>query len=264
MDKKTSARRFTEEGNYVKLEPVSTIRVTGRNKSTILPVFVSVYFGYNCRHIFPDMHRQPCLADGHESGPIWWIYFCPCRLRRRLIKMILLIIDMQIGLFSLDTPRYDAGSVIARINLLAETVRGKKGTVIFIQHDGPDGQPLAPEAPGWEILPQIQRHQRDRVVRKQACDAFYGTDLMKHLDELDAKSLVITGCATEFCVDTTIRSAASKDYDVIVAADGHTTADRPHLDAGSIIEHHNWIWKNLILPRGKVQVMATRKILESI
>ena len=38
--------------------------------------------------------------------------------------------------------------------------------------------------------------------------------------------LLVTGCATDFCVDTTVRVAASRDYEIVVVADGHTTADR--------------------------------------
>jgi nicotinamidase-related amidase len=71
----------------------------------------------------------------------------------------------------------------------------------------------------------------------------------------------VTGCATDFCVDTTVRAAASRDYEVVVVADGHTTRDRPHLDAASIIEHHNWMWENLILPRSQVRVVPTEELL---
>ena len=61
--------------------------------------------------------------------------------------------------------------------------------------------------------------------------------------------LIITGCATDFCVDTTIRAAASRNFEVVVVEDGHTTADRPHVDALSVMRHHNWVWENLIHPR---------------
>jgi hypothetical protein len=33
-------------------------------------------------------------------------------------------------------------------------------------------------------------------------------------------------------------------------SDGHTTADRPHLSAAKIIEHHNAIWSDFIAPGG--------------
>ncbi|MBT1687173.1 isochorismatase family protein [Fulvivirgaceae bacterium PWU37] len=33
----------------------------------------------------------------------------------------------------------------------------------------------------------------------------------------------ITGSATDFCVESTVQSARSKDYQVTVVKDGHTT-----------------------------------------
>ena len=38
------------------------------------------------------------------------------------------------------------------------------------------------------------------------------------------RKLIFTGCATDFCVDTTIRSAVSYDFNVVVASDCNTTA----------------------------------------
>jgi nicotinamidase-related amidase len=100
------------------------------------------------------------------------------------------------------------------------------------------------------------------VLKKEACDAFYETGLSDLLEEHQVQQLIITGCATEFCVDTTIRAAASRNYDVVVVQDGHTTKDRPHLDAESIIRHHNWTWENLILPRRVVRVLPATRVIE--
>jgi nicotinamidase-related amidase len=175
--------------------------------------------------------------------------------------MVLLIVDMQVGLFEGHPPRLDADGVIRRINSLARATRAKGGTVIFIQHDGPAGNPLEPNTPGWEFLPALERDPADPIVRKKACDSFYETELQGLLERLNARRLIVTGCATDFCVDTTVRSAASKDYEVVVVADGHTTRDRPHLDAASIIEHHNWMWESLILPRSQVRVVPAEKLL---
>ena len=170
------------------------------------------------------------------------------------MSVALLIIDMQVGLFQGDMPRYDAGGVVRRINTVAQAIRGRGGHVIFIQHDGRPGESLEPETAGWEILPTLERAAADSVIRKRACDAFYETDLSGALERLGVGRLMIGGCATDFCVDTTVRAAASRDYEVVVVADGHTTADRPHLKAKTIIRHHNWMWGNLILPQRRVIV----------
>ena len=51
----------------------------------------------------------------------------------------LLIVDMQVGLFEGDSPRYDAEGVIHRINEIAKAVRATGGIVIFIQHEDNGG-----------------------------------------------------------------------------------------------------------------------------
>jgi len=173
----------------------------------------------------------------------------------------LINIDMQVGLFE-STTRFDAHDVIQRINLISKAVRAAGGTVIFIQHE--DQGTFTPGSRGWEILPSLERTPGDPIIPKLACDAFYNTKLAETLNQFGITRLIITGCATDFCVDTTIRAAASRDYKVTVAKDGHTTADRPHLKAEEIIQHHNYMWRNLILPQNKVQVLSTTTIIQNL
>lgn len=176
----------------------------------------------------------------------------------------LLVIDMQVGLFGKDTPRHDADGVVGRINALARAVRQARGIVIFVQHDGPQGDTFEPGTDGWTILPSLERQDGDVVVHKRACDAFYETDLSEILQEHHARQLIVTGCATDFCVDTTVRAAASRDYEIVVVEDGHTTADRPHIDAVSVIRHHNWLWQNLIHPKRQIMVVSARSVIAQV
>ena len=177
------------------------------------------------------------------------------------MKTALLVIDMQVALFE-GAKRFDADGVVRRINDLAHAVRAKGGALVFVQHE--DEGDFAHGAPGWRILPALDSRPEDVTIRKTACDSFYRSDLDEVLRELEITRLFVTGCATDFCVDTTIRSAASKDYEVAVVADGHTTADRPHLAAEKIIEHHNWMWARLILPGRPVRVLATGELLRAL
>jgi nicotinamidase-related amidase len=180
------------------------------------------------------------------------------------MDLVLLIIDMQVGLFTPEMPRYDAEGVIARINQISGAVRRAKGSVLFIQHDTPPGEELTPHTAGWQILPALERAPGELALRKTACDAFYRTDLEQELNRRNARRLIITGCATDFCVDTTLRAAASRDFDIFVAADAHTTADRPHLAADAIIRHHNYMWENLILPGNRVTVSPTAALIDAL
>ena len=132
--------------------------------------------------------------------------------------------------------------------------------MIFVQHDGPDGDPHHPSQPGWAILPELEKLPADLTVHKTTCDAFLGTDLDRVLASRGIRDLVITGCATDYCVDTTVRAALARGHRTTVPRDGHTTADRPHLSARQIIEHHNAIWSDFIAPAGPAKVCACAEI----
>jgi nicotinamidase-related amidase len=160
----------------------------------------------------------------------------------------MLIVDMQVGLLNGD-PKHDLHGVIERINRLAARVREESGTVIFVQHCGCKGDDFEPQTPGWAFLPELVRDPADVVVQKNLNDPFAGTELRLRLKEIAPDRLLITGWATDLCVDTTVRSAVENHHNVVVVADGHTLSDRPHLDAVSVIRHHHWVWSNLITQR---------------
>jgi nicotinamidase-related amidase len=171
----------------------------------------------------------------------------------------LIVVDMQIGLLN-GEPKHDLHGVIERINRLAAKVRARSGTVIFVQHCSGTEDDFVPGTPGWALLPELHRIPADIVIRKTLNDAFAGTDLMARLEEIAPDRILITGWATDFCVDATVRSAVSNHHDVVVVTDGHTLSDRPHLDAASVIRHHNWVWSNLITRRS-VRLARTDELL---
>jgi len=172
----------------------------------------------------------------------------------------LIVVDMQVGLLA-GPPKHDLQEVIERINLLSAWVRRRSGKVVWIQHRGPAGDDFEPGKPGWSILAELDRQPSDVVVEKTLNDAFAGTELQATLQRIAARRLLITGWATDFCVDATVRSAVSHDHEVVVVADGHTVSDRPHLDAPTVKQHHNWIWRNL-LSNNPVRVLDTAELLD--
>ena len=171
----------------------------------------------------------------------------------------MLVVDMQVGLLN-GKPKHDLRGVIERINRLAAKVREQSGTVILIQHCGCKGDDFEPQTPGWAFLPELLRDPADVVVRKELNDPFAGTDLQSRLKEIAPDRVLIAGWATDFCVDATVRSAVANHHNVVVVADGHTLSDRPHLDAISIIRHHNWVWSNLITQKS-IKLASVNELL---
>ncbi len=160
----------------------------------------------------------------------------------------MLVVDMQVGLLNGD-PKHDLQGVIARINRLAAKIRGQSGTVIFVQHCGGKGDDFEPQTPGWALLPELDRDPSDIAVGKTLNEPFTGSELQARLEGIAPDRVLITGWATDLCVDSTVRSAIANHHNVVVVADGHTLSDRPHLDAVSVIRHHHWVWNNLLTDR---------------
>jgi nicotinamidase-related amidase len=171
-----------------------------------------------------------------------------------------LVIDVQRGLFCTEPAPFEADAVVTRINGVTAQARRAGAPVIFIQHDGePDGEDVVPFAEGWKLHPRLEVKPGDLVIRKTTCDAFYGTTLEAELQAGGITTLLLTGYATDFCVDATLRSAASRDFRVIVVADAHTTSDNPVLKAEVVRQHHNWAWANAITKRG-VSTLAAAEV----
>jgi nicotinamidase-related amidase len=176
------------------------------------------------------------------------------------MKQALIVVDMQRGSFTEAKPRHDADGLVARLNKLARRVRETGGLIIFVQHEGPPGDAHHPSLPGFDLLPNLHLEPADIRVSKRSCDAFLGTRLEEELAAASVGELIVTGCATDFCVDTTVRAALARGYKTIAPCDGHTTADRPHLVAVKIIEHHNAIWADFISPAGPATVCSCEEI----
>jgi nicotinamidase-related amidase len=172
----------------------------------------------------------------------------------------LLVVHMQVGLLN-GKPKHDLRQVLDRINRLAVKVRARSGKVILIRHCGGRGDDFEPQAPGWEFLPELVRKPDDIVLPTTLNDPFAGTDLRARLTEIRPARVLVTGWATDFCVDSTVRSTVAHHFDVVAVADGHTLSDRPHLDAASVIRHHNWVWSNLITQRS-IKVIEADELLK--
>ena len=170
-------------------------------------------------------------------------------------QRVVMVVDMQNGVFA--TPRLARERCVAQINRLVRAA----DKVIFIQHDEAGGLEAGSE--GFALLPELEQPAGALYVTKTACDAFYHTSLAQVLDEHDIQQFVICGCATDYCLDTTIKNGASRGYGIVIAEDAHTTANRPAAEAQILIHHHNDVWRNFIAPANPVAVKRTETILEN-
>jgi len=59
----------------------------------------------------------------------------------------------------------------------------------------------------------------DEVVTKHHFSGFFGTDLDQRLKSLGTRTLIVTGVATNVCVDSTLREGFFRGYHIVVAED---------------------------------------------
>ncbi len=154
-------------------------------------------------------------------------------------RSCLLIIDMQVGMWSLEEPPFRSDELLAKIPQLAERARAAGVPVICLQHAGPKDHCLEQGTLGWEIHSSVAPAPGDLTVVKKTADSFAETSLQQELSDRDVQRLIITGLQTEYCVDTTCRRASNLGYETILVGDAHSTWDTDILTAEQIIAHHN-------------------------
>lgn len=71
----------------------------------------------------------------------------------------------------------------------------------------------------FETRIQALIHPADHVVEKHRASVFYNTNLETKLRMLGTEVLLIAGCNTEFCVESTVRDAYARDFDLVIVED---------------------------------------------
>ncbi|WP_121700469.1 isochorismatase family protein, partial [Streptomyces sp. E5N298] len=77
---------------------------------------------------------------------------------------------------------------------------------------------MVPGTEGWRVVPELAPREGEPVVDKTTPDSFLDTDLDAVLKAHGVTQVIVTGFATEVCVDTTARQALSRGYDLVVVA----------------------------------------------
>ena len=154
----------------------------------------------------------------------------------------LVVIDMQTILF--DPEPAEAEAVVARINGLASRARAAGVPVVWVQHETAAGD-LVADTPGWRLHPGLATAATDLFLRKTMSDAFLRTPRSASCSCSGVRHVVVCGYSSEFCVDSSVRGAASRGYAVTLAADAHTSHDKPHATGLQIRLHENETLRNI-------------------
>jgi nicotinamidase-related amidase len=175
------------------------------------------------------------------------------------MKTALLVIDVQVGIID-HFPSYNKDQVLTNINDLLTRARAARIPVIYLRHDGGKGHPVEAHTAGWPIHQRVAPLEGEPIVEKRSCSSFYETPLRTMLDEAGVSHLIVTGCMTEYCIDTACRHATTLGFDVTLAGDAHTTIDNEILKAEQIIAHHNRALNGFSSGKHTVTVKPTSEI----
>jgi ureidoacrylate peracid hydrolase len=97
-------------------------------------------------------------------------------------------------------------------------VRMRVGETV-IAPDGSESRILVRDTWNTEILRELTPEPGDPIVSKHRYSAFFETELDGVLRGLGASHLLVTGCTTSICVESTVRDAMFRDYSCIVLED---------------------------------------------
>ena len=120
-----------------------------------------------------------------------------------------------------------AWAAVHHIQPILTLFREKNWPVLY-PHVAPkkayDGGRLAAKVPsimtiperGYEFVEEVAPVEGDILVPKKQPSAFFGTALTSYLIDLDADTLVVTGCTTSGCVRSSVIDAFAYNYRIAV------------------------------------------------
>lgn len=137
-------------------------------------------------------------------------------------KRALIVVDVQneyiSGNFLISYP--DPKVSLANILTAIDTAKKAGIPVVTVQHSLPAGAPIfAADSENFKLHPEVAARGSDINLVKGNASSFSGTELKSFLESKNIGTVTVIGYMTHNCVDSTVREAAHKGYEVEVLAD---------------------------------------------
>ncbi len=183
-------------------------------------------------------------------------------------RTALVLIDLQNWIVGRPLAPYSGDDVIDRSLKIARALKKAGGTVILVRVVFSDGygdvvkvpvdspmilpeDRMPPEATAFDS--RINISIADVVITKRQWSAFHGTELDLQLRRRGIDTVIVSGIATNFGVEATVRDAFSHNYAPVVPEDAVSSMSA---------EMHRFSIDN-ILPR-LARIRPTAEIIETI
>ncbi|MFB4169380.1 isochorismatase family protein [Virgibacillus sp. JSM 102003] len=154
------------------------------------------------------------------------------------MKQILLIIDAQQELIEGNQEQvavFKKEQLITNINLVIEKASEFNVPIVFVR----DLSVAEGKGKGFQVHEKIAVPKDTTFFDKTAMNSFHGTGLLNYLKSQAIEHIIVMGCATQYCIDSAVRTATINGLDVTLVENGHSTIGSAVLSAEQIIKHHN-------------------------
>jgi nicotinamidase-related amidase len=182
-----------------------------------------------------------------------------------IVRTALVQIDLQNFNVQRDLAPHPAERVVGNCVLLASEMRDRGGMVIFVRvlldellslpADNPMRKPGTPAPPpeASHMALEAQVQATDLMVTKRQWGAFYGTDLEQLLRRRGIKTIIMSGIATNYGVESTARAAFDRGFELIFAEDAMSTTNA---------DAHTFCCENVFRNMGRVR--QTRALIDAL
>lgn len=130
--------------------------------------------------------------------------------RKRGIQIIYLKMELKSDLSDLGSIEFSTRMKRAKRLHIGDTIMAPNGM---------KGRILVKDTWNTEILPELKPQPKDIIISKNRFNGFYQTSLDSILRCLEKKYLILIGCTTSICVESTARDAFFRGFMPIVLAD---------------------------------------------
>eukprot|EP00249_Psilotum_nudum_P009359 c21880_g1_i1 orf=88-669(+) len=145
-------------------------------------------------------------------------------------QAVLLVIDMQEYFRDIATP------ILVPITQVISCCRAKNIPVIYTRHSHKDPSDYGMLGEWWpglihdgtpeaELLQEVGRKEKDKLIHKHTYSAFYDTDLESYLRGNGRTEVIVTGVMTNLCCETTARDAFLRGFRVFFSTDATATSN---------------------------------------
>lgn len=171
--------------------------------------------------------------------------------------MVLLVVDTQKLITNSDL--YNFNAFENAVKTLIAAARENNVEVIYVRHDDGNGAELTRGTEGFEIYAGFEPKQGEKIFDKTVNSSFKDTGLLEYLKEKDARTVVVVGLQTDYCIDATIKCGFEHDFKMIVPENANSTFDNAFMTGEQSYKYYNeFMWKGRYAECISVEEMLER------